>query len=515
MNIVSKHTAIVALAAALGLHAFVVPTSAAELMNNTVLEEADPAIKKPSSKQNARQRDSESGQLQRRESRGREQSPVTVRSRDERRQRDDGQPRFARPSRERGGALQADAARSNRVGRSRGTETAMNAQDGSMSQEELLRLERQKGKGDRRERPAGEHREIRRTEGEPQGRNRSGSAMNAQEGIVPPNEVLQSDPQRQDRSRTETNGSKRDPSGTNRDGVRFGTSGGDDSKRGDRRDGDNFRFGTSGSDDSKRGEHRPGDGKGRHDGDGIRFGTSGGDDSKRGEHRSDGGRDRRDGDGIRFGTSAGDDSKRGEHRSDGGRDRRDGDNFRFGTSRGDDDRRHDVRRHNGDHNRRHVVKHVIHHIPSRHAVVLHGRDRYHYHSGRFYRPWEGGFILVRPPLGLIVLSIPLGSRMIFSAGIPYHVFGDVYYRRVPTGYEVVEPIRDRASNWPDQVTVVTDLLNVRYGPDESEEVIAQVERYAVLNVLGSAPGWLYVEIEDEDVRGWVMERYVVAGAGRG
>ena len=200
MNIVSKHTAIVALAAALGLHAFVVPTSAAELMNNTVLEEADPAIKKPSSKQNARQRDSESGQLQRRESRGREQSPVTVRSRDERRQRDDGQTRFARPSRERGGALQADAARSNRVGRSRGTETAMNAQDGSMSQEELLRLERQKGKGDRRERPAGEHREIRRTEGEPQGRNRSGSAMNAQEGIVPPNEVLQPDPQRQDRS---------------------------------------------------------------------------------------------------------------------------------------------------------------------------------------------------------------------------------------------------------------------------------------------------------------------------
>lgn len=162
-----------------------------------------------------------------------------------------------------------------------------------------------------------------------------------------------------------------------------------------------------------------------------------------------------------------------------------------------------------------VVKHVIHKIPERHAVVVHGRERYHYHSGRFYRPWNSGFILVRPPLGLVVLNIPLGSRMVLSAGITYHVFGDVYYRRVPTGYQVVEPARGPAAGWPDRVEVLIDRLNVRYGPEAGEEVIAQVDRYTTLRVLGNAPGWLYVEVEGEDVRGWVMERYVTTGSALG
>jgi hypothetical protein len=168
-----------------------------------------------------------------------------------------------------------------------------------------------------------------------------------------------------------------------------------------------------------------------------------------------------------------------------------------------------------DKGRRTVVKHVVHTIPARHAVILHGRDRYHYHSGRFYRPWNSGFILVRPPIGLIVLNIPLGSRTVFSAGISYHVFGDVYYRRVPAGYQVVEPIRSYAPYRPERVEVVIDLLNLRYGPQTSEAVIAQVDRYTTLRVLGSAPGWLYVEVEGEDLHGWVMERYVAVNTARG
>jgi uncharacterized protein YraI len=59
------------------------------------------------------------------------------------------------------------------------------------------------------------------------------------------------------------------------------------------------------------------------------------------------------------------------------------------------------------------------------------------------------------------------------------------------------------------------LLNLRYGPQASEAVIAQVDRYTTLRVLGSAPGWLYVEVEGEDLRGWVMERYVAVSMARG
>jgi hypothetical protein len=230
-------------------------------------------------------------------------------------------------------------------------------------------------------------------------------------------------------------------------------------------------------------------------------------------------------DGRPGGIHDGDDRRHDRHRDYPHQDR-------DGRRRGDDDRRHDRhrdyrpqgsddRRHHvsGPHDRhappRRVVRHVVYHIPPRHAVILHGRERYHYHAGRFYRPWNSGFVLVRPPLGLIVFSIPLGSRVVVSAGITYHVYGDVYYRRVPAGYEVVEPVRPAVRDWPERVAVATDLLNVRYGPDEGEEVIAQVDRHTILNVLGSAPGWLYVEIEGEDVRGWVVERYVTSNLGRG
>ncbi|MDY0308070.1 MAG: SH3 domain-containing protein, partial [Desulfovibrionaceae bacterium] len=86
---------------------------------------------------------------------------------------------------------------------------------------------------------------------------------------------------------------------------------------------------------------------------------------------------------------------------------------------------------------------------------------------------------------------------------------------VPMGYQVVEPIRSHAANRPDRVEVIIDLLNVRYGPEASEEVIAQVGRYSALRVLGSAPGWLYVEVEGDDLRGWVMDRYVSANISQG
>ena len=171
----------------------------------------------------------------------------------------------------------------------------------------------------------------------------------------------------------------------------------------------------------------------------------------------------------------------------------------------------DYRHYDREHYRPRPVKHVVHYIPTRHAIILHGHERYHYYSGRYYRPWNSGFILVRPPLGLIVMSLPIGHRVFISAGIPYFVFGDVYYRQVPMGYQVVEPIRDPAVNLPETVSVNIDLLNVRYGPDKTEEVIAQIERYTRLRVIGSAPGWLYVEIEgQEDLRGWVMEEFVSA-----
>jgi hypothetical protein len=224
--------------------------------------------------------------------------------------------------------------------------------------------------------------------------------------------------------------------------------------------------------------------------------------------------------------------------------RHDAQNVRGSEQRGEDRNRHDRdrydrkrwerevrdRRDNGPHdfNRRdrdwphhwpyrpHHVERVYHHLPPRHNIFHHRSDRYHFYSGRYYRLTPLGFILVRPPVGLVVFSLPIGFRTVISAGFTYYVCGDVYYRRVPVGYEVVQPVRVIDRDYPEQVAVDIDVLNVRYGPDEDEEVIAQVTQGRVLKVLGAAPGWLYIEVEGEDIQGWVMERYVVdVSKGRG
>lgn len=160
------------------------------------------------------------------------------------------------------------------------------------------------------------------------------------------------------------------------------------------------------------------------------------------------------------------------------------------------------------HRSRHVAR-IYHHLPPRHDIFRHRGERYHFHHGRYYRHTPTGFVLVRPPVGMVVASLPLGFRTVISAGLTFYSFGDVFYRRVPAGYEVVEPMRDLDRDHPERVVVGVDELNVRYGPDEDEAAIAQVTEGMELKVLGAAPGWLYVEVEGEDIQGWVMEQYVV------
>jgi uncharacterized protein YgiM (DUF1202 family) len=150
---------------------------------------------------------------------------------------------------------------------------------------------------------------------------------------------------------------------------------------------------------------------------------------------------------------------------------------------------------------------VIHRLPSRHTVISYGKDKYHYHDGRYYRPYGAGFILVRPPLGLVVFEIPVNSRTVVSAGLTYHEFGGVHYLRKGAGYEVVRPVRGTSVGLS-RVVVRSELLNVRYGPDSDEPVVAQVEYGDILRVTDSVPGWLLVEVPDEDIQGWIMEEFV-------
>lgn len=76
-----------------------------------------------------------------------------------------------------------------------------------------------------------------------------------------------------------------------------------------------------------------------------------------------------------------------------------------------------------------------------HARVYHHRgDRYWYGGGRWYRPYGGSYVVVRPPVGLWISTLPSAYRIVHYGPSTYYYADEVYYSPVTTGgYQVVEP----------------------------------------------------------------------------
>lgn len=78
-------------------------------------------------------------------------------------------------------------------------------------------------------------------------------------------------------------------------------------------------------------------------------------------------------------------------------------------------------------------------LPHGYVEVYSGRDRYYYHRGHYYRPWrDGGYVVVRPPRGVIVREIPRNYTRVVVASGEYYRYDGIYYRRGPDGYVVVD-----------------------------------------------------------------------------
>lgn len=160
----------------------------------------------------------------------------------------------------------------------------------------------------------------------------------------------------------------------------------------------------------------------------------------------------------------------------------------------------------------------VKHLPPGAARVLHGNIDYFFHKGRFYKPGKGIYVKVRPPLGIVVASLPAVAATVVVGGITYYYCDTVYYRKVAGGYRVVELPPETTVKVVDhhgsdfyavgsRVAVRVDRLNVRTGPDRSSPVETVVGLGDQLEVKGRAPGWLYVRLPGGS-RGWVMVKYV-------
>lgn len=115
-----------------------------------------------------------------------------------------------------------------------------------------------------------------------------------------------------------------------------------------------------------------------------------------------------------------------------------------------DDRRYDDRRYYDryDDDRRGWESHhypprrgyVAYHLPPRYRVVNHHGHRYYYGGGAWYRPYGGRYVVVDPPVGLVISFLPQFSTTLQVGGVPYYRAGPVYYVWNPRvrGYVVTD-----------------------------------------------------------------------------
>lgn len=79
-------------------------------------------------------------------------------------------------------------------------------------------------------------------------------------------------------------------------------------------------------------------------------------------------------------------------------------------------------------------------VPPGARWVVWGGVNYRFFDGVWYAPGRSGFVVVRPPIGLMIGELPPLATAITIAGIAYLYANGVYYRERPgMGYEVVSP----------------------------------------------------------------------------
>jgi hypothetical protein len=83
------------------------------------------------------------------------------------------------------------------------------------------------------------------------------------------------------------------------------------------------------------------------------------------------------------------------------------------------------------------------------SVPYRGRP-YYYRRGEWYRPYGSRFVVIAPPLGVVVPFLPGFYSTFWFGGVPYYYANDTYYLWRPevNGYEVTRPPADATPSAP-------------------------------------------------------------------
>ena len=78
-------------------------------------------------------------------------------------------------------------------------------------------------------------------------------------------------------------------------------------------------------------------------------------------------------------------------------------------------------------------------LPAGNIAITFRSGRFFFHSGVWYQPAGPGYVVVRPPVGIVVPVLPPAYTTVWGASVPYYYANDVYYVERPGGYAVAAP----------------------------------------------------------------------------
>jgi hypothetical protein len=97
--------------------------------------------------------------------------------------------------------------------------------------------------------------------------------------------------------------------------------------------------------------------------------------------------------------------------------------------------------------------------PPRASITYWGGVGYRYYDGIWYTGGPRGYVVVRPPIGIVITDRPALATVLAIGGLSYLYANGVYYREQPgVGYEVVPPpVEGATPGAPDKTYVYPKL----------------------------------------------------------
>jgi hypothetical protein len=79
-------------------------------------------------------------------------------------------------------------------------------------------------------------------------------------------------------------------------------------------------------------------------------------------------------------------------------------------------------------------------LPRGSIHIAHGGGHYFFDGGVWFRPYAGRYLVIAPPIGIVVPMLPPGFFTLDINGMPYYYANGTYYMMQPEGgYTVVAP----------------------------------------------------------------------------